>query len=292
MVLSSETLVDTTPDPGDMPEDRNFVDPIDDSDLRRTNPKRYDARQDWYNSTNEHGHDSPYENRYESTELFSSNNSRNIMKKWRQTLASTEDGFKPYKTDAGNELPNRATFTGDKEPSTGNSSDTELKAWKSDDKEGAADRKRERATEFGSSMMDPKIKQENVENHMKATAGWRGVFADFSLKKKNDGTLEVNITDTDSKVEEAPVEMPTANVPRQNTEPTPPTLNSMGSSSKVWTIAKKGSLILKGIDSPKFAAVTITDGADILLNHTVAKKGNPWREVIAQGIWETELAGM
>jgi hypothetical protein len=296
MVQSNQTLVDSTSDVGVIPEDRNFVNPIDDLELRRTNPKRYDARQDWTNSVNEHGHDSPYEFRYETTSISSSKNEyknilrNNKMSTWRQALAKDNKEFKPYKED-GVELPNQATFTGDKEPSSGKSSDKELKAWKSDDKVGVADRKREKSNDFNSALMQSKIKQENVGTHMKsATLNWRQTFADFSLKKKNDGTLEVNITDVDTKQDENY----SNNVGEQSQtqQEVPPTLNSMGSDSRVWTIAKKGSMVLKGIDSPKFATITITDGSEILLNHTVAKKGNSWREVIAQGRWETEFSNM
>jgi hypothetical protein len=65
VVTASETYFDSTPPQEMEPEDRTFVNPMDDKKLRRTNPKRYDPRADWYTGNNMEGHDSPVENRYD-----------------------------------------------------------------------------------------------------------------------------------------------------------------------------------------------------------------------------------
>jgi uncharacterized protein YozE (UPF0346 family) len=65
VVTASQTLFDATPSEETVPEERTFVNPLLDQKLRRTNPKRYDQRADWYTSNNEQGHDSPIENRYD-----------------------------------------------------------------------------------------------------------------------------------------------------------------------------------------------------------------------------------
>ena len=292
--FSNELLVDSTPDAGDMPEDRNFVNPIDDEELGRTNPKRYDRRHDWYNSVNEHGNDSAYENRYEITEVVAKNKSRNKMKNWRNVFAAAKDEeFDGYKTDNGTELPNNAEFTGDKNPSGGEPAAIENKAWAAGDKEGAADRKRENAaSDNGSALMGEKSKREDVGSHMKVKAGWRGVFADFNLKKKEDGSLEVNITDEPAgSLEDESVEIgPPPNIaPTLNSEPS---VQASADGYKEWSINKKGSLELVGRECATHAAIAILDKGKEVMLHKVAKRGNSWREVIAQGVYESEMENM
>ena len=46
--LSSETYFDATPSEMTIPEERTFVNPLPDSKLRRTNPKRYEIKRDFY----------------------------------------------------------------------------------------------------------------------------------------------------------------------------------------------------------------------------------------------------
>jgi len=46
--FASDVYFDSSPAQDIPPEDLNFTRPIDDKQLRRTNPKRYDKRQDWY----------------------------------------------------------------------------------------------------------------------------------------------------------------------------------------------------------------------------------------------------
>jgi ubiquinone/menaquinone biosynthesis C-methylase UbiE len=62
---ASDAYFDSTPSESLTPEEVMGMNPIPDEKLRRTNPKRYDARTDWYNSLNEHGHDSPLQNKYD-----------------------------------------------------------------------------------------------------------------------------------------------------------------------------------------------------------------------------------
>lgn len=62
-VRASETFFDSTPSETVVPEDRNFTNPLPDVQIRRTNPKRYDPRTDWYETVNEFSHDSPASNR-------------------------------------------------------------------------------------------------------------------------------------------------------------------------------------------------------------------------------------
>jgi len=65
-VTSNTLLFDSTPSETMTPEEASGLHPYPDEHLRRTNPKRYDAREDWYESNNEHGDDSPVSNRYDN----------------------------------------------------------------------------------------------------------------------------------------------------------------------------------------------------------------------------------
>ena len=47
-------------------EDANFSQPYADKEVRRTNPKRHDYREDWVAENNEKGNDSDVSNRYSS----------------------------------------------------------------------------------------------------------------------------------------------------------------------------------------------------------------------------------
>ena len=64
--LSNSEYIDTTEEEV-TPEERMGLNPPTEEKLQRTNPKRYDARTDWYNQLNEHGHDSPISNRYDNS---------------------------------------------------------------------------------------------------------------------------------------------------------------------------------------------------------------------------------
>ena len=66
-VTASDNYFDATPDPGRQPEEQMAMPELNDQDLGRTNPKRFDARTDWYQHDNEHGHDSDVSNRYDHT---------------------------------------------------------------------------------------------------------------------------------------------------------------------------------------------------------------------------------
>jgi len=66
VTAGTEPLFDSTPSETETPEERHNLNPIPDKVLRRTNPKRYDTRHDWYIDTNESGEDSPISNRYDN----------------------------------------------------------------------------------------------------------------------------------------------------------------------------------------------------------------------------------
>jgi hypothetical protein len=68
-VKASEPYFDATPSDTMTPEEQLSLQPIDPQ--RRTNPKRYDTRQDWYTSDNEFLHDSPVTNRYDNPQPVS-----------------------------------------------------------------------------------------------------------------------------------------------------------------------------------------------------------------------------
>jgi len=61
----SDTYFDSTPSEIQTPEERAGLNPPDDIQMRRTNPKRYDKRHDQYDDNNDAGHDSGIENRFE-----------------------------------------------------------------------------------------------------------------------------------------------------------------------------------------------------------------------------------
>jgi len=63
----SDTYFDSTPSEIQTPEERAGLNPPDDIQMRRTNPKRYDKLHDNYDANNDAGHDSGIENRFEDT---------------------------------------------------------------------------------------------------------------------------------------------------------------------------------------------------------------------------------
>lgn len=68
-VKGADTYFDATPSDTMTPEEQLSLQPIDPK--RRTNPKRYDIRQDQYTSNNENMHDSPVMNRYDNSQPVS-----------------------------------------------------------------------------------------------------------------------------------------------------------------------------------------------------------------------------
>jgi SAM-dependent methyltransferase len=64
--LANDAWFDSTPEPERVVEDAFSMNPPSDEQLHRTNPKRYDKRHDWYDSTNDSGHSGEYSNRYDN----------------------------------------------------------------------------------------------------------------------------------------------------------------------------------------------------------------------------------
>lgn len=94
---ASETYFDSTPSQEQTPEERLSLNPIPDLTLRRTNPKRYDKRHDWYTYYTEHVTDSPTSNRYDnSIELTSALESRNALDALDWEIERTVEGRAVY----------------------------------------------------------------------------------------------------------------------------------------------------------------------------------------------------
>ena len=64
--LANDAWFDSTPEPERVVEDAFSMNPPSDEQLHRTNPKRYDKRHDWYDSTTDSGHSGEYSNRYDN----------------------------------------------------------------------------------------------------------------------------------------------------------------------------------------------------------------------------------
>ncbi|MFA5395627.1 MAG: hypothetical protein WC346_06345 [Methanogenium sp.] len=118
---------------------------------------------------------------------------------WRKLAKSEEfkDTFKPYKTDNKTELPNRAEFTGDKKPKSGDPAKVELNAWHSSNSLGKKDRKEEQKSN-GSAILNPKVKRENFNSQK--TSNWRNKLlkkAEVAFKQKPDGEVNISVTTPD-----------------------------------------------------------------------------------------------
>jgi death-on-curing protein len=61
--FSNDIYFDSTPSEDTTPEERNFTNPLPDKKLRRTDPKKYDRRHDWYSQSP----DSEVSNRYDNS---------------------------------------------------------------------------------------------------------------------------------------------------------------------------------------------------------------------------------
>jgi len=119
---------------------------------------------------------------------------------WRKLAKSEEfkDKFKPYKTDNKIELPNRAEFTGDKKPKSGDPAKNELNAWHSGNSLGKKDRKEEQKSN-SSAVLNPKVKREDF-NSQKKTSNWRNKLlkkAEVAFKQKPDGEVNISVTTPD-----------------------------------------------------------------------------------------------
>ncbi|MFA5724141.1 MAG: hypothetical protein WC979_07845 [Candidatus Pacearchaeota archaeon] len=129
---------------------------------------------------------------------------------WRKIFSTKEDQ-KPgvYKIPDGKQIPNNATFTGDKFPSSGNPVNKEQSAWKEGNGLQRSDSKKEISVDKNSPLMDGKTRRERFESLRSRSASrffqkasnipdWRYTFltkkADTSVKTKPDGSLQIDIT--------------------------------------------------------------------------------------------------
>jgi len=130
------------------------------------------------------------------------------MKKsfWRTTLKvlgkseHPKDDFKNYKVpESKSVLPNRAEFTGDKQPSTGDPAKIELNHWHSGNSAFQSDKKVEKSNEkIPSPVTQEKNKREFIgEKGAEKTSknkGWRTVLADVNFEQKPDGGVSIDVT--------------------------------------------------------------------------------------------------
>jgi len=130
------------------------------------------------------------------------------MKKsfWRSTLkvfSKSEkytDDFKNYKVPSSkSELPNRADFSGDKQPSSGDPAKIELNHWHSGNSAYQKDKKVEKSNEkIPSPVTQETNKREFVgKDAVEKTSNkrhWRKVFADVSFQQKSDGEVSIDVT--------------------------------------------------------------------------------------------------
>ena len=130
------------------------------------------------------------------------------MKKsfWRSTLqvfSKSEkytDKFKNYKVPKSKEeLPNRAEFSGDKQPSSGDPAKIELNHWHSGNSTFQKDKKVEKSNEkIPSPVTQEKNKREFMGNkgveRTSKKGSWRRVFSDVNFEQKPDGGVSIDVT--------------------------------------------------------------------------------------------------
>lgn len=243
------------------------------------------------------------------------------MKAWREAVNSLV-GFrvfaktqksKFYETENGNELINNAEFTGDKIPSSGDPSKKELSDWRQQSEQFKKDKKNDdEHSDNGSPVVNVDTKRENVEEHMKGNKmyaqigepalDWRKRVADFNMKKKPDGTFEVSVSDVNTQ----PVS------PKNDVQPIAPKVDGelqplneedingivnnnndtqkTSADVKEWTISKTGDIQLVGRECVENAGIFIYDGGKLVESSVIKKEGHAWREVVAQGVWESKLS--
>jgi len=150
------------------------------------------------------------------------------MKKsfWRTTLKvlgkseHPKDDFKNYKVPESKAvLPNRAEFTGDKQPSSGDSAKIELNHWHSGNSAFQKDKKVEKSNE---KIPSPVTQETNKREFIGKTevektstnTSWRRIFADVSFEQKPDGGVSIDVTGLPtSEVEPDTETIPTDNAP-------------------------------------------------------------------------------
>ena len=93
------------------------------------------------------------------------NKGNKVKSNWRQALGSEyKDSFKRYKTENGDELNNRAEFSGDKQVTkTGDPAQVELKAWKRDNATFKRYFDKEQKDDYTSLVTVPEGREEHVE---------------------------------------------------------------------------------------------------------------------------------
>lgn len=215
----------------------------------------------------------------------------------------TGEDFKPYKSKGKKtELPNKAKFTGDKWPSEGDSAQIELETWKKQNNQFNKNKKRdEKDTSRGSAILT-EDKAETLTDHLeekntaapgidskkiKHDSSWRQVLADVSVKKKPDGTVEVNVDEGFNQSPQqsvAPQQAPSVEEPSVEEDQSQ---EKVASKVKAWEIKKEGNLSLIGKECDTHAGIFIMDGDKEVELYKVAKEGHTWEELIPKGKWET-----
>ncbi|MFA5398079.1 MAG: hypothetical protein WC346_18850 [Methanogenium sp.] len=209
-----------------------------------------------------------------------------------------------YKTPNKNELPNNAKFTGDKPPSTGDSYKKELSTWKTQNKEYEKAKKKEGKSPQGSSVLnedryesvEEKVKDKNVTPAIMGgyiKRSWKEIFADMTVKKKPDGTIEMNIDESNFSQDtslQQPIDpsLQQPQVPPQ-TQPVQEEVKEASVKIKEREIKKVGNFSLIAKECNTHAAIGIYKGKEEVEFHKIAKNGHQWNEVISQGLWETKF---
>lgn len=241
---------------------------------------------------------------------------------WRR-LASTDMNWKKkdeYDSKYGQHVPFSATFSGDKEPSTGNSADKEVEAFHKGEKEFKKDKNKE--TNPVSPIFNKR--QETMKDHIKANANWRQVLGAVEFKADPDGTVKLNYTPDNAPIAEEEQTSPTEGMEQtpadtsfqspesQSTPQSPVSTDTYGEAGvstasaknkKEWIIrdeiSKRGArLVLAGMECDTGAGIKIFEVSKMagrenypaaeLSKYTTRKNGHTWREVINQAQWESE----
>ncbi len=234
------------------------------------------------------------------------------MKEWRKVLGESYnrtksdidmgEDFKRYETVNNVEAPNRAKFTGDKFPKSGDPAKVELNTWHSQNKEYENAKKREdKGDEFGSPIVseegryekvDEKIKNKNVipdlmGGKIEHSSSWREVLSDVQVEKKPDGSIKVNVDENLN----APMEY-TQQIPSEDTQEVSQEQQveeKQASKVEEWEIRKEGSLKLVGRECKNCAGIAITENGKDLESYKVEKEGHLWEELIPVGAWESKF---
>ncbi len=79
----------------------------------------------------------------------------------------------------------------------------------------------------------------------------------------------------------------------KETSKTQSACDKLGNTKREWVIDKRGNLELVGMECKTKAAIVIRDVQGTIIDeHVVDKDGHSWREVIAQGVWQTKFTSM